>query len=126
MSIYPHELTDLLLRQTPIGAGGLAAANQIYNSLKSKNQTLNDRDIKIIDPSSTHDYQPGWTVVGGGLAKKEKFRRNLDDLIPSQFEFVKTSVKGFEPSSNQVVLNDGRKMAYDYLVVAAGIQISES
>lgn len=33
------------------GAGGLAAANQIYNRLKSQGNTLRDGDIAIVDVS---------------------------------------------------------------------------
>jgi malic enzyme len=33
------------------GAGGLAAANQIYNAFKSRGEALNDGDIAIIDVS---------------------------------------------------------------------------
>ena len=35
-----------------LGAGGLAAANQIYNSLKAQGQTLADGDVAIVDVSS--------------------------------------------------------------------------
>ena len=31
------------------GAGGLAAANQVYNALKASGQRLNDGDVAIID-----------------------------------------------------------------------------
>lgn len=33
------------------GAGGLAAANQIYHAFKAKGERLNDGDIAIIDVS---------------------------------------------------------------------------
>lgn len=33
------------------GAGGLAAANQIYNAFKAKGESLNSGDIAIIDVS---------------------------------------------------------------------------
>ncbi|ORY31980.1 putative Sulfide:quinone oxidoreductase mitochondrial precursor [Naematelia encephala] len=104
------------------GAGGLAAANQIFNSLKAQNASLNPGDIAIVDANKNHDYQPGWTVVGSGLAKKENFRRSLDSLIPAHIAHIPVNAAGFEPESNQVVLSDGSKVGYEYLVVAAGIQ----
>jgi sulfide:quinone oxidoreductase len=36
------------------GAGGLAAANQIYNAFKSRGERLNDGDIAIIDVGYLH------------------------------------------------------------------------
>ena len=42
------------------GAGGVAVAA----SLKSRKPGL---EIAIIDPAVIHYYQPGWTMVGGGI-----------------------------------------------------------
>ncbi|KAL1409633.1 hypothetical protein Q8F55_003629 [Vanrija albida] len=108
------------------GTGGLTAANQIYNALKAQGKQLADGDIAIIDAAKTHDYQPGFTIVGGGLADKTKFRRDLDSLIPKQFEHIPQNVKTFEPGTNQVVLADGSKVGYEYLVVAPGIELKWS
>jgi len=38
---------------------------------------------------------------------------------------VHAKASGFKPDSNQVILEDGTKVNYDYLVVAPGIQSSE-
>ncbi len=44
------------------GAGGISAAA----SLKARKPEL---EIAIIDPADIHYYQPGWTMVGGGIFK---------------------------------------------------------
>ncbi|KAL7421417.1 hypothetical protein Q5752_004302 [Cryptotrichosporon argae] len=106
------------------GAGGLAAANQIYNALRSSGRTLAAGDIAIVDSNAHHDYQPGWTVVGSGLADKAAFRRPLASLIPDYFAHVKAKAQSFEPATNSVTLSDGSRIAYDYLVVAPGLQIN--
>ncbi|WWD22262.1 hypothetical protein CI109_106753 [Kwoniella shandongensis] len=106
------------------GAGGLAAANQIYNAFKAQGNTLADGDVAIVDANQNHDYQPGWTIVGSGLAAKESYRRPLASLISPNFAHIPQNASGFEPGANQVVLADGSKLNYDYLVVAAGIQIN--
>ncbi|KAI9636071.1 uncharacterized protein MKK02DRAFT_33349 [Dioszegia hungarica] len=106
------------------GAGGLAAANQIYNAFKSRGERLNDGDIAIIDPAQHHDYQPGWTIVGSGLADKADYRRPLASLIPAHFAHIPGSAAGVEPQSSRVVLADGTTVGYESLVVAAGLQIN--
>ncbi|WVQ80979.1 hypothetical protein IAT38_003086 [Cryptococcus sp. DSM 104549] len=106
------------------GAAGLSAANQVYNAFKAQGKTLADGDVAIVDANKNHDYQPGWTIVGSGLADKASYRRPLDSLIGKQFAHIPQNASGFEPGANQVVLADGSKLGYDYLVVAAGLQIN--
>ncbi|ORX34563.1 hypothetical protein BD324DRAFT_636411 [Kockovaella imperatae] len=105
------------------GTGGLAAANQVYNLFKSQGQTLASGDIAIVDSNPHHDYQPGWTVVGSGLATKEEFRRPLASLIPGHIAQVHGRAAAFEPHNNRVILEGGLRVGYDYLVVAPGLEI---
>ena len=44
--------------------GGGAAGIAVAASLQARNPDL---DIAIIDPADIHYYQPGWTLVGGGV-----------------------------------------------------------
>ncbi|KIY62098.1 FAD/NAD(P)-binding domain-containing protein [Cylindrobasidium torrendii FP15055 ss-10] len=104
------------------GSGGLSVANQIYNRFKSEGKALNDGDIALVDPAEFHYYQPGWTLVGSGLAKKQEHRRRLESLIPDEFTFVGDSVKTFDPASSSVTTSSGRILSYETLVVAAGIK----
>lgn len=45
------------------------------------------------------------------------------DCIPSGAKWIKASVSSFDPDNNQLMLQDGRSLSYDYLVVCPGIQI---
>ena len=63
--------------------------------------------------------------MGSGLAEKSSFRRSLSSLIPDYIAHVNAKASGFEPVNNQVVLEDGSKVKYDYLVVAPGLEISQ-
>jgi len=80
-------------------------------------------DIAIIDPSGHHDYQPAWTLVGGGAYKAEDTRRPLHDCLPDGVRHIAQRVTALLPDERQVELGDGSRVTYDYLVVAAGIQI---
>lgn len=79
--------------------------------------------ITVIEPSSKHYYQPLWTLVGAGVMKKERTVREEKDYIPAGVTWLQDAVTDLRPADNQVLTRDGRTLTYDYLVVAAGIQI---
>ncbi|KAH9901311.1 FAD/NAD-P-binding domain-containing protein [Cubamyces lactineus] len=108
------------------GSGGLTVANQIYNRFKSAGKALNPGDIAIVDAAEYHYYQPGWTLVGAGLKRKDETRRRLDSLIPAHLAHIPENVKAFEPKSSSVTTASGRKIGYENLVVATGLQINWS
>jgi hypothetical protein len=100
------------------GAAGQAIAHQLTRSGR-----FAAGEIGVIDPSSTHDYQPGWTLVGGGLKQKEELRRPLADLLADTAGVVSLlphTVTGLKPESN-VVQTESGEVGYEHLVVAAGI-----
>lgn len=80
-------------------------------------------DIAIIEPSLRHAYQPLWTLVGGGVLKREETVRTTKSVVPAGVKWVQNSVESFEPEENQISLSDGEKIGYQYLVVCPGIQL---
>ncbi|KHN93923.1 sulfide quinone-reductase [Metarhizium album ARSEF 1941] len=104
-----------------VGAGtaGIAVSHQLLRSGK-----FSPRDIAIIDPAVWHDYQPGWTLVGGGLKDKQELRRKLEDLIDPQLKFYNSRVASIAPAGNSVTLGNGDKLSYEQLVVAPGLSIN--
>lgn len=82
--------------------------------------------ISYPQAATTHHFQPGWTLVGSGLKAKESFARPTDSLIPEHLTHIKSNVASFAPSANSLVLESGETVRYDYLIVAAGLGISES
>ncbi|KAH6876635.1 Sulfide:quinone oxidoreductase [Thelonectria olida] len=101
------------------GSAGLNASHQLLRSGK-----FTQDDIAVVDPAEWHHYQPGWTLVGGGLKSKEELRRPMADLIDPQLKFYNTGVKAFDPENNQVTLENGNRIGYEHLVVAPGIKIN--
>jgi sulfide:quinone oxidoreductase len=112
-------LTGSLSRLTLLCLGGIALAAQLKRELNHK-----DRDIAIIEPKEVHYYQPLWTLVGGGIVgKKQESARPEKSVIPKGTSWVKDSVQEFRPASNEVVTKEGKTIKYDYMVVAAGLEI---
>ena len=48
----------------------------------------------------------------------------MESLIPPQAKWVKEAVTEFRPEENVVVTKEGRKIGYEYLVVAMGLQVN--
>jgi sulfide:quinone oxidoreductase len=96
------------------GAGGLAVAS----ALKKARPQLR---TAVVEPKDTHHYQPGWTLVGGGVMAAEKTRRPMRDFMPTTW--IRDAVGEFDPAGNAVVLASGQRVGYDQLVVATGLQL---
>jgi len=98
------------------GAGGIAAAA----SLKARKPGL---EIAIIDPADIHYYQPGWTMVGGGIFEAEQTSRTMGSLIPKGVHWIKAAVAAFEPDKNAIILDGCRVVKYNRLIVCPGIKL---
>ena len=98
------------------GAAGIATAA----SLLKRRPGL---DIAIVEPADTHAYQPGWTMVGGGIFEPEVTRRPMASVMPRGVEWIRAAAKSFQPDDNQVTLEDGSTLRYEVLVVAPGIRL---
>lgn len=101
--------------------GGGAAGISVASSLLSRQPNL---DIAIIDPAEVHYYQPGWTMVGGGIFKPEKTVRTMASLIPKQVQWIKAAVAAFDPDNKQVLLEGCKPLNYDVLVVCPGLKLN--
>ncbi len=98
------------------GAGGVSVAA----SLQSRKSNLS---IAIIDPADIHYYQPGWTMVGGGIFEAGQTAKTMGSLIPRGVKWIKSAVAAFEPEDNAVILDGCRVVKYDRLVVCPGLKL---
>lgn len=98
------------------GTAGITVAAQLRRKLKKF-------DVGIVEPQTKHYYQPLWTLVGGGVFKKELSERSEEAFIPAGADWIREAVAEFHPEENAIVTREGKRITYDYLVVALGIQI---
>jgi sulfide:quinone oxidoreductase len=100
------------------GTAGITVAAQLTKGWGRK------MDVAVVDPAEKHYYQPLWTLVGAGLAKKESTQRSEASVIPKRTTWIKEAVAEFFPEKNMLKTKSGQEITYDYLVVAAGLQIN--
>ena len=80
-------------------------------------------DVALIEPSDLHYYQPLWTLVGAGIADARETVRPMLAVMPAGVHWIRGRAEVIDPVSRRVALADGRRIGYDFLIVAPGIQI---
>ncbi|WP_341711715.1 FAD/NAD(P)-binding oxidoreductase, partial [Erythrobacter sp.] len=109
--------TDFDIVVVGAGAAGLAAIASIRKRRR-------DLSIAVVDPATEHFYQPGWTMVGGGIFEADQTVRPMEELIPSEVTWLRQPVASFEPESDTILLGDGSRVSYRQLVVATGLTLN--
>ena len=98
------------------GSAGIATAASMLNRRPGL-------DIAIVEPSEDHYYQPGWTMVGGGVFQAAVTRKPEAKVMPEGVTWLKTAATGFDPQANRIDLADGRAVTYELMIVAMGIKL---
>ena len=100
-----------------LGAG--TAGTMIVNKLRRR---LDDHEwsITVVDQDDAHHYQPGYLFVPFGGYDHDDIVRTRHQLITDGVEMVLAEVDRVDADAHLVHLQDGRELAYDYLVIASG------
>src|SRR5258708_9820020 len=93
--------------------GGGASGITVAAELKRSDPGL---EIAIVEPSELHWYQPGWTLVGAGVFRREQTERREEKLIPKGVTWIRAAAASFHPEENVVRLSDGRQVRYAFLL----------
>jgi len=100
--------------------GGGSAGIAVASSLLKRRPQL---DIVVIEPRYKHFYQPGFTMVGGGIFDVDQVQTFTEKVMPAGVRWIKTAAAAFSPESNSVTLEDGSKLGYRQLIVAPGLKL---
>ena len=98
-----------------VGAG--AAGLAVIASLLKRQPKLH---IALVEPATEHYYQPGWTLVGGGVFEQKSTIRPMQELIPAGVSWYRSAAASFLPEQNQIQLTDNNSLEYRSLIVATG------
>ena len=97
------------------GSAGISVAARLRHS--------GITSIGVIDPATTHYYQPLWTLVGGGCASIAQTSRPEASVMPKGVDWIRARAQDIDPDA-QTVTTDAGVHSYDQLVVCPGIQLN--
>jgi len=100
--------------------GGGSAGISVATSLLKRQPDLK---ITVIDPASDHYYQPGFTLVGGGVFTVDQTRRSMASVMPKKITWLQSAVASFDPDNNSLALEDGTAISYERLIVCPGLKL---
>jgi sulfide:quinone oxidoreductase len=102
-----------------LGAG--TAGTMVVNKLRRRLDKA-DWQIAVVDQTDRHFYQPGFLFVPFGVYSPDEIVKPRQRFIPDGVDLVYGEVDRVEPDANEVLLSDGRRLPYDYLVIATGVE----
>ena len=100
-----------------LGAG--TAGTMMLNKLH-KRLNLTDWEITIVDRDKNHYYQPGFLFVPFGIYDKQEVVKNKEDFFPDNVNVIWEEIDRIEGEDKKVLLQSGRSLDYEILVIATG------
>jgi sulfide:quinone oxidoreductase len=97
------------------GTAGTMIANKLHRRLPAEEWT-----ITVVDRDDHHHYQPGYLFVPFDGCTRSEIVRSRHHFIADGVELVLGEIDRVVAEDNVVHLEDGRELAYDYLVIATG------
>jgi len=99
--------------------GGGSAGTMVVNKLRKK-LPKDLWEITVIDQDTEHIYQPGLLLMPFGSYEPEQLVKKREKFFPTGVGFIQAGIEKVDPLVNKVYLDNGREVAYDYLVIASG------
>ncbi|WP_439592887.1 NAD(P)/FAD-dependent oxidoreductase [Microbacterium sp.] len=96
------------------GNGGLSVAGRLRRS--------GVKDVAVIEPRTEHVFAPLQSYIAGGLARASDAVRAQAEVTPRGVTWIRDRVVSVDPDGRTVALGSGRKLAYEHLIVTAGLE----
>jgi sulfide:quinone oxidoreductase len=97
------------------GLGGVIAAYEIRDQLRKEDE------ITVVSKGPTYQFVPSNPWVAVNWRKRKDIEVNLPPVMKRKgINFVETGAKHVLPAENRLELENGKSIAYDYLVIATG------
>jgi sulfide:quinone oxidoreductase len=93
----------------------------VVNKLRQR-LSRRDWEITVVDRSQRHYYQPGYLFLPFDASGAKRLHRPVARQIADGVVLVHGDIDRVLPDEDAVMLAGGRRLPYDYLVVATGVQ----
>jgi sulfide:quinone oxidoreductase len=97
------------------GTAGTMAVNKLHRKLDGSQW-----QITVVEQGVTHYYQPGYLFLPFGSYRPDQVRRPVARFLPHGVELIRGEIDGVDADEQTVMLADGRRLPYDFLVIATG------
>lgn len=99
------------------GTAGTMILNKLYKLLDH-----NEWEFTIVDQYKTHYYQPGFLFIPFGIYNKQDVTKPKYDFFPPGANVIFNKIDHIEGDKNQVYLDGGKVLNYDFLIIATGTE----
>ncbi|MDD4754547.1 MAG: FAD/NAD(P)-binding oxidoreductase [Prolixibacteraceae bacterium] len=97
------------------GTAGTMIANKLRKSLDKE-----EWKITIADSDKLHYYQPGFLFIPFGIYNREDVIKPKSDFMPAGVDVIYSAIDKVDAGKNIVILEGGKILNYDYLIIATG------
>ncbi|MCV6631653.1 MAG: NAD(P)/FAD-dependent oxidoreductase [Flavobacteriaceae bacterium] len=104
-----------------LGAG--TAGTMMANHLRSKLKKT-EWEMTIVDQYKTHYYQPGFLFIPFDIYTERDVKKEGEKFIPKGVNYILSKIDLIRPEENKVLLEGGKELAYDLLIIATGSKIA--
>ena len=98
------------------GTAGTMAANKLRKALP-----ISEWSVTVVDADDKHRYQPGFLFMPFGTYKPEQVTKSRRKYLSKGVSLVYGQIDQVDADANSVLLTDGQKLTYDYLIIASGV-----
>ena len=103
------------------GTAGTIMANKMRKCLSAK-----EWNISLVDKYESHFYQPGFLFVPFGIYSAKDVIKPKKQFIDKGIDILFEGIDKIDPVEKNVLLENGRQLSYDYLIIATGARIVPS
>ena len=98
------------------GTAGTMAANKLRKALPDS-----EWSVTVVDADDNHRYQPGYLFMPFGTYTPNQVTKSRRKYLSKGVSLVYGEIDTVEADENAVLLTDGQRLTYDYLIIATGV-----
>ena len=92
------------------------AANKLRKALPD-----GEWSVTVVDADDNHRYQPGYLFMPFGTYTPNQVTKSRRKYLSKGVSLVYGEIDTVEADDNAVLLTDGQRLTYDYLIIATGV-----